>query len=141
MRIVSLYLGVPAALAMMAASMGCNWLDLSGLSKTPIVVVVLSAASLGSDVHKALAPVWLSEAWKAAQVGRGIASLVVLVFCVAVSLASALGFLAETHGAAVGGREAVNERHRAAQARLDDQRKQLEQLGKAGLAPVIEAAI
>src|SRR3977135_547987 len=120
MRIISLYLGVPAALAMMAVSMGCNWLYLSGLGKTPGVVVLLSGASIAIDVLKALAPFWLSEAWKRVHVGRGRAALIVLVFCVAVSLASALGFLAETHTASVGGRQAVNDRHAAASARHND---------------------
>jgi hypothetical protein len=46
MRIVSLYLGVPAALAMMAVSMGCNWLYLSGFGRTTLVIVLLSAASI-----------------------------------------------------------------------------------------------
>lgn len=77
---------------------------------------------------KALAPFWLSEAWKAVHVGRGIAALVVLVFCVAVSLASALGFLAETHTTSVGGRQAVNDRHLAAKARLEDLQTQLAQV-------------
>ena len=97
MRAVSLCLGVPAALAMMAVSMGCNWLFLSGFGKTPATVVLLSAASIAVDVLKALAPFWLSQAWKAVHVGRGIAALVLLVFCIAVSMASAIGFLAETH--------------------------------------------
>jgi hypothetical protein len=141
MRSVSLYLGVPAALAMMAVSMGCNWLYLSGFGKTPGVVALLSAASIAIDVLKALAPFWLSEAWKGVHVGRGIAALVVLVFCVAVSTASALGFLAETHTASVGGRQAVNDRHLAAGARLEDLQTQLAQVAKAHAVAVVEAAI
>ena len=90
----------------------------------------MSCASIAIDVLKALTPFWLSEAWKAVHVGRGIAALVVLVFCVAVSLASALGFLAETHTASVGGREAVNERHLAGKARLEDLQAQLRPSGQ-----------
>ena len=54
MRAVSLYLGVPAALAMMAVSMGCNWLYLSGFGKTARLVVLLGVASVAIDILKAL---------------------------------------------------------------------------------------
>jgi glycine cleavage system regulatory protein len=59
MRTVSLYLGVPAALAMMVVSMGCNWLYLSGFGQTVGAILLLSAASIAIDVLKALAPFWL----------------------------------------------------------------------------------
>jgi hypothetical protein len=141
MRWVSLYLGVPASLAMMAVSMGCNWLYLSSFGRTELAVVLLSAASIAIDVLKALAPFWLSEAWRAGRLGRGIAALVVLVLCVGVSMASALGFLAETRAASVGGREAVTERYLSAKGHLEDLQTQLAPLAKARAAGVVEAAI
>jgi hypothetical protein len=141
MRIVSLYLGVPAAVAMMAVSMGCNWLYLSGFGKSSGSVALLSAASVAIDVLKALAPFWLSEAWKAAHVGRGVVALVVLVLCLAISLASAVGFLAETHTASVGNRQGINENYVAAQARLKDLQFQLTQVPKARAVSIVEAAI
>jgi hypothetical protein len=132
---------VPAALAMMLVSMSCNWLYLSGFGKTSGVVVLLSAASVAIDVLKALAPFWLSEAWKAAHIGRGVAALVVLVLCLSISLASAVGFLAETHAASVGSREAVNEHYQDARAHLQDLQLQLTQVAKARAASIVEAAI
>jgi hypothetical protein len=83
-------------------------------------------------------PFWLSGAWKVAHVGRGLAALIVLVFCVTVSLASALGFLAETHASLVGGRQTVNERHAAGKAHLD---YLLAQVARARAVGVVEAAI
>jgi hypothetical protein len=141
MRIISLYLGVPAAAAMMAVSMGCNWLYLTGFGKTWGVILLLSAASIAIDVLKALAPFWLNEAWKAVHIGRGLAALIVLVFCVAVSLASALGFLAEMHAGSVGRRQVVNDRHAVSKAHVEDLKGQLARLVSARPVGVIEAAI
>jgi hypothetical protein len=141
MRKISLYLGVPAALAMMVVSMGCNWLYLSGLSKTPGVVALLSVVSVAIDIMKALAPFWLSEAWKAVHIGRGAAALVLLVFCVAVSLASAIGFLAETQTVSVARRQIVNDRYAAGKDHLEDLRRQLAEAPKARAVGTVEAAI
>jgi hypothetical protein len=141
MRAASLYLGVPAALVMMAVSMGCNWLYLSSFGRTALAIVLLSAASIAIDALKALAPFWLSEAWKRGHIGRGVAAGVVLVLCVGISTASALGFLAETQAASVGGREAVTERYLSAKAYLEDLQTQLAPLAKARAAGVVEAAI
>jgi hypothetical protein len=68
-------------------------------------------------------------------------ALAVLVCCLAASVGSALGFLAETHAALVGGREAVNERHRAVKEKLGDLRAQLKRVVGARAATVVEGAI
>jgi hypothetical protein len=141
MRSISLWLGVPAACAMMAVSKGCNWYFLSGFGTTPAAVVLLSMASIAIDVFKAVAPFWLCEACKARKFGRGLLSILVLVCCFAVSMGSALGFLAEMHAALVGGREAANERHRAVKESRADLQAQLQRVAGARAATVVEAAI
>ena len=141
MRSISFYLGVPAAFAMMAVSMGCNWYFLSGFGTTPVAVVLLSMASIAIDVFKAMAPFWLSQAWKTRQLGRGVVALAVLLCCLAASMGSALGFLAEMHATMVGGREAVNERHHAVKEKLADLQAELKRVAGARAETVVEAAI
>jgi hypothetical protein len=126
---------------MMAVSMGCNWLYLSSFSKTLGMVVLLSAGSVAVDILKALAPFWLSEAWKKRQFGQAGASLVVLVVAITISLASAIGFLAEMHSASVGGRSAVTEHYEEAAATLKDLRTQLSKASTARAVEVVEQQI
>jgi hypothetical protein len=102
---------------------------------------MLSAASVAIDILKALAPFWLCEAWRGAQIGRALVALIVLVLCITISLASAVGFLAETYSASVGKRDALNERYEAAKARLDDLKARLTQVSKARAVGLVEAAI
>jgi hypothetical protein len=65
----------------------------------------------------------------------------VLVCCLAASMGSALGFLAEMQAALVGGREAVNERRLAVKDKLADLQAQLKRVAGARAAMVVEAAV
>jgi hypothetical protein len=93
-------------------------------------------ARIAIDVFKAIAPFWLSQACKRRQVGRGFVPGSVL-------RGAALEFLAEVHAAVFGGREAVNEEHRAVNENVERRRSAgpAEARGRARAVSVIEAAM
>ena len=141
MNKLTLYLGIPATLAMMAVSMGCNWLYLSGFGKTAAVFALLSAASIAIDVMKAVAPFWMSAAWTARQPVRWLLALTVFALCTTISLTSAIGLLAQLHATSTGGQDALNARYRALTGGVEDLRTQLGLVTKARARSVVEGSI
>jgi hypothetical protein len=77
-------------------------------------------ASIAIDVIKAIAPFWLSEAWKARQLGRGFVS-----FASCGLARPSVGLPGREARGVGGGREVVNERRRAVKEKLTDVEAQL----------------
>ena len=139
MRIFALVFGVPAALAFMAVSMGCNWVFLSGFGTTAAEFYLLSGLSVSVDVLKALAPFWIMAAREAHRPVAALGAALLLVLCLTLSFLSALGFAAGSRGTATGGREAVSSDYRTASGDLADIEGQLKALPFARPQGVIEA--
>lgn len=118
MRVLISTIGVLASLVLLASSASMNYLFMYSLGKTELNSQVLSAASVGADVLKALLPLFMSWAYLNGRYIFTFLSGVLFVCLVGLSLLSASSFILESRVAVSGTLDEINADYRAAQTDL-----------------------
>lgn len=118
MRIFISVIGVIASLVLLASSASMNYLFMYSLGKTELNSQVLSAASVGADVLKALLPLFMSWAYLNGRYVFTLLSGVLFVGLVGLSLLSASSFILGSRAAVSGTLDEINADYKAAQADL-----------------------
>lgn len=88
--------GASIGLGFVVISAASNWQFAHGLAAHEHQAVVYGAIGILSTLANAYLPIAINRAWNARRYGAIFASLILLPFCVAFSLASAMGFAATT---------------------------------------------
>jgi hypothetical protein len=99
--------GIASVLVCIAASIFMNWSYQVGMAASPGEGQLLGGISVGFDVAKVVCAWVLVEHLAARRYGRAMFAGVFVVAFTAWALQSAIGFVAQTSGQVVGGREAI----------------------------------
>lgn len=130
-----------AALLFVALSATINALFLSSLGRTPVEVSVLAALSIGADVAKAGLPIVAVRAAIVRAWGHLIASSLMLVLVVVLSLASGVGFASITRSAATSAREVRAEQIATVRRDLLETEAKLDRLPAARAVAVVDTLL
>jgi len=118
-------LGVAAAVILLGVSAAMNWRFGFQLGKTEFDGQIYGAASVASDILKALVPFFFFAAWRNRAWTQAIAACVVGLVCTGYSLTSALGHAALNRGDTTGQRVELSNSYKDLRADLKRAQDQL----------------
>lgn len=130
-----------AALCLMGASGGMNFLFWLTQGQTEREAQILGSVSVAFDVFKSVLPICIAWAWAKKNRAYVLLGSALFLLFFGFSFLSALGFAASNRGNVSGGRETLGLRLDAATTELDRSKARLQEIGKTRAQSVIEAEI
>src|SRR5581483_3497379 len=140
-RVVLTSIAVAAVLVMIASSAAMNFMFLSSLGRTPIEGRILGCVSVSADTLKAIMPVFLAWGAAARRWPYVAAAGIVFVVTFAVSLSSALGYVATNRGSVLSARAEAAHRIRRIEAEMKEVNDRARSLPAHRPVGVVDAAI